>query len=335
VTRAALVVAAVLGVVTGCTHGTKEQPNADADQDRRPPSAATRPEGDATRAPLPWQQTVALPKSRSTRRFNITAPDPANHAFAFRIKQRPAAAQVFVKIKTSYGDLTVFDPNVQPFVSSEAIHCEDQGSSRDCLMRFPSLVAERAGRWTVVVEKLSDGPAEVRVEVEFSRVAAGAGTVSGDQGLASKERFDQNGIAFNYPHRWSVTVQPLSPATNPVYRFAVSSVPVQQTAADEGPCLPGVARQLPSGAVLAYLREALGADRTRSLPRMPQRPASFPLAHRTGGGLCGFAQGGGLWYPFKDGNRAFYLGVYVGPDASTASRRALKDLLDGIEVRAQ
>jgi hypothetical protein len=238
VTRAALVVAAVLGVVTGCTHGTKEQPNADADQDRRPPSAATRPESDATRAPLVWQQTVALPKSRSTRRFNITAPDPANHAFTFRIKQHPVAAQVFVRIKTSYGDLTVFDPDVQPFVSSDAIHCQDQGSSRACLMRFPSLVAERAGRWTVVVEKLSDAPADVRVEVEFSRVAARTDTTASSEGLESKQRFDASGIAFVYPKSWFVTVQPLSPATNPVYRFAVSSVPVQQTAADRGRACP-------------------------------------------------------------------------------------------------
>jgi hypothetical protein len=116
----------------------------------------------------------------------------------------------------------------------------------------------------------------------------------------------RTGIAFAYPSSWFVTVEPLSAATNPAYRFAVSSVSVRRTAADEGPCLPGVARQLPPDAVLAYLREALGVDRTRSLPRMPRRRAGFPLPPSTGDGLCGFQQGGGLWYPFKDANRAFY-----------------------------
>jgi hypothetical protein len=325
-----LVVAAVLGVVTGCTHGEGSAERGRGSE-RQPSSTATAPE----RARLLWQQSFALPESRSTRRFDITAPDPASHSFQVRIRQHPASAQVFVRIKTSYGDLSIFDPNVQPFMVSDAIDCEDREDSRACLMRFPNFVAERAGRWTVVVEKLSDPLADVRVEVEFSRVAARAGTtVSSDEDLESKGRFDANGIGFDYPSRWFVTVRPLSPATNPAYRFAVSSAPVRRTAADEGPCLPGVARQLPPDAVLAYLREALGADRTRALPRMPQRPARFPLPPPTGGGLCGFEQGGGRWYPFKNGDRAFYLGIHVGPEASTASRRALKGLLDGMEIRA-
>jgi hypothetical protein len=335
--RAAVVLAAALAVVTGCTHDTKEEPSAVTDEERQPPSAPSTQRGNSGPARLLWGQSFALPESRSTRRFRLTAPDPATHSFQVRIEQQPASPQVFVRIRTLFGELSVFDPNVQPFVTNDAIRCEDRGAGRSCLMTFPNFLAERAGRWTVVIEKLSKASANVHLEIKFTRVARSKSdtTASSGEGLAPKQRFDAKGIAFDYPSRWFVTVKPLSAATNPAYRFAVSSVPVRRTAADEGPCLPGLARQLPPDAVLAYLREALGADRTRSLPRMPQRPTSFPLPPRKGGGLCGFEQGGGRWYPFRDGNRAFYLGVHAGPGASTASRRALKKLFDGMEIRAR
>lgn len=148
------------------------------------------------------------------------------------------------------------------------------------------------------------------------------------------KRFDRQGIVFEYPDEWFATTRPLSNAVNPAYRFAVSSVPVRRTRADIGPCLPGIARQIPRDGILAFLREALGADRTRSLPRMPRRPASFRLPTRSGSYLCGFRHGHTRWIAFKDAGRAFYLGVYVGPEAPTAVRRALKRLLDGMEVRA-
>lgn len=166
------------------------------------------------------------------------------------------------------------------------------------------------------------------------------GAVLGPAGLAASsssagsqlERFDQSGIEFDYPSRWFVTVRPLSNAVNPKYRFAVSTVKVRRTGADTGPCLPGIAQQLPDGAVLAYLREALGADRARSLPRMQPRPRSFRLPTRTDRSLCGFGRGG-RWVPFKDAGRAFYLGVYVGSRASASSIRMLRRMLDGMEIR--
>lgn len=156
---------------------------------------------------------------------------------------------------------------------------------------------------------------------------------AGDPSSAGNQlgRFDRYGIAFEYPSGWFVTSRPLSNAGNPVYRFAVSSVPLRRTRADVGPCLPGIARQLPKDAVLAYLREALGSDRTRSLPRMPQRPRSFRLPTRTESFLCGLGLGS-RWIPFKESGRALYLGIYVGPRATAQARRALKRLLDGIRV---
>jgi hypothetical protein len=148
------------------------------------------------------------------------------------------------------------------------------------------------------------------------------------------DRFDRYGIAFEYPSRWFVATKPLSNGANPIYRFTVSSSPVRRTSADEGPCLPGVARQLRQTAVLAYLREALGADRALSLPRLPRRPRTFRLPTRADRSLCGFDRGS-RWVPFKDAGRAFYLGIYVGPNATVTTRRALQSLLDGMLIESR
>jgi hypothetical protein len=146
------------------------------------------------------------------------------------------------------------------------------------------------------------------------------------------KRFDRSGIAFDYPSGWFVTTRPLSNGVNPVYRFAVSTVRVRRTNQDIGPCLPGIARQLPRGAVLAFLREAVGADQTRSLPRMRSRPRSFRLPTRADSYLCGFA-GRTRWLPFKQAGRAFYLGIYVGPRAPASTKRSLKQLLDHMQIQ--
>lgn len=48
--------------------------------------------------------------------------------------------------------------------------------------------------------------------------------------------------------------------------------------------------------------------------------------------LCGFGTGG-RWIPFEESGRAFYLGVYVGPEATAETRLALRRLLDGMRIR--
>ncbi|MBD0329739.1 MAG: hypothetical protein ICV64_06515 [Thermoleophilia bacterium] len=320
--RAAFLAAAVLGVATGCTHRNDAAPNAAADGDA------------AGRAPLLWQRSLALPAGHSKRGFVIIAPDPAAHTFTVRVRH-PAAAQLVVTMETPSGHL-VFDSNIHPFVPSGAVDCQERRGRRTCVMRFPRLAGDRRGRWSVRFEKASERPANVRVEVAFSRVAAPAASLaSSDEASHSKRRFVAHGITFAHPRGWFVVTEPLSPSPNPAYRFAVSSVPVRRTPADEGPCLPGIARQLPSDGVLVYLREALGADRRRSLPRMPERPSRFPSPPRRGGGPCGFERGGGYWYGFAESGRTFYLGVHVGPDASRAARRAVSELVDGMAIRAR
>ena len=158
-------------------------------------------------------------------------------------------------------------------------------------------------------------------------------TVTPSSAGTGLEQFHRHGIAFQCPGSWFVTTRPLSNGVNPIYRFTVSSSPVRRTRADEGPCLPGVARQLPQRAVLAYLREALGSDRRISLPRVPRRPRSFRLPTSTDRSLCGFDRG--RWITFKESGRVLYLGVYVGPRATALARQVLARLLNrmGMEPR--
>ena len=158
-------------------------------------------------------------------------------------------------------------------------------------------------------------------------LAAKAATASSTGGR-SLRRFDRNGISFQYPRSWFVTTEPLSNGVDPTYRFTVSTHPVRRTADDLGPCLPGIGRQLPDDAVLAYVREAL-SGRATSLARMQRRPRSFHLT-QVDQGLCGFPRG--RWIPFKSGGRAFYLGLYVGKRAPQARAEALARLVDGMRI---
>lgn len=155
------------------------------------------------------------------------------------------------------------------------------------------------------------------------------------QSSGDLKQFSRYGITLEYPKSWFVTTRPITHAVNPVYRFTVSTSPVRRTPADTGPCAPGIAKQLPADGVLAYLREALGRhDVALSLSGMTPRPRHFPLPTASSTALCGWPRHG-LWLPFKAKGRAFYLGVYVGPRATAATRRALRHLLDGMQIRAR
>jgi hypothetical protein len=156
----------------------------------------------------------------------------------------------------------------------------------------------------------------------------------GVSAASAADRFAEHGITFEYPSAWVVTTEALSNGINPKYRFAVSTTPVHRTGQDLGPCLAGIAKQIPETAVLVYLREALGADRRASLPNMQPRPRSFRLPTRADASLPCFGRGG-RWVPFRTGGRAFYLGIYTGPNASSASIRAVERLLKGLRIAAR
>ena len=148
---------------------------------------------------------------------------------------------------------------------------------------------------------------------------------------APTTRFSDEGISFRYPSRWLVTTEPLSNGVNPTYRFAVSTTPIQRTPQDLGPCLAGIAKQLPPASVLVYLREALGADRRSSLPRMQPRPRRFRPPTRMDQSLPCFGRGG-RWVPFRSRGRAFYLGIWIGRDAPAVRVAAVRRLLDGLRI---
>jgi hypothetical protein len=148
---------------------------------------------------------------------------------------------------------------------------------------------------------------------------------------ASPRMFSSHGISFAYPSAWRATTKPLSNATEPVYRFAVGNFRFHRTPRDIGPCLSGIAKQRPRNGVLAFMRESLGADRRRSLPRTPARPKDISLPRRSEQAWC-LGRGTGE-IAFHESGRVFYLAISVGPTASRADKRRLHTLLNAMRIK--
>jgi hypothetical protein len=96
---------------------------------------------------------------------------------------------------------------------------------------------------------------------------------------ARQHAFSSHGISFAYPAAWHATSRPLSNGAEPVYRFAVGNFRFHRTSRDLGPCLQGIAKQRPKSGVLAFMREALGADARRA--RSTARPKDILLPRRS------------------------------------------------------
>jgi hypothetical protein len=148
---------------------------------------------------------------------------------------------------------------------------------------------------------------------------------------ASLRMFSSHGISFAYPSAWHATTKPLSNATEPVYRFAVGNFRFHRTPRDIGPCLSGIAKERPKNGVLAFMREALGADRRRSLPRTPSRPKHISLPRRSDQAWC--LGHGTREIVFHTAGRVFYLGMSVAPMASRADKRRLRTLLNAMRIK--
>lgn len=155
------------------------------------------------------------------------------------------------------------------------------------------------------------------------------GSASGASG--SLHIFSNRGISFAYPPAWHATTKPLSNATEPIYRFAVANFRFHRTPRDVGPCLSGIAKQRPRNGELAFMREALGADRRRSLPRTPARPKDISLPRRSEQAWC--LGRGTRAIAFHEAGRVFYLAISVGPTASRADKRRLHALLNAMRIR--
>ena len=167
----------------------------------------------------------------------------------------------------------------------------------------------------------------VSAAVALLLAAAATGTA------AAVKRYDRHGVSFTYPAAWVVTTRPLSNVTNPRYRVTVSTAPVERTPRDEGPCLPGIAGQLPKDAVLMYVMEALGSDPDRLPSPDAAAPSELPSPGTLGQRLVRLQAVAVFGCPSSPVDAAFYLGIYVGPRApSTAREQALHRLLDGMRI---
>jgi hypothetical protein len=152
------------------------------------------------------------------------------------------------------------------------------------------------------------------------------------QAKTELERFDRLGISFQYPRTWFVTTDRLSNGWDPDYRFAASTVPLMRTRDDNGPCLPGIARQLPRDAALVFLREYRGASRRRALPRLDPLPRRLALTRD--GVMCGLGRPAlGVWLGFRAAGRAFVLAAHLGPRATKDTERELRRLVASLRIR--
>jgi hypothetical protein len=183
-------------------------------------------------------------------------------------------------------------------------------------------VAE-AGSLGVSVRRHVVGKGTIAAAVAALVLSAATAASAGDE-----RHFERKGIGFDYPASWYVTTRPLSNGVQPIYRFALANFRVHRTPRDLGPCLEGIARQRRPDRVLAFMREATGTD--AKLDRFPRRPRSFPLPRRDDQVACLGPGTSGLL--FRDSGRAFYLWISVGPNASAADKRALRQSLDGMTI---
>ena len=152
-----------------------------------------------------------------------------------------------------------------------------------------------------------------------------AGPTPAGQPLAS---FERHGIVLTYPRAWRATDRPLSNGREPVSRFALGNFAFRRTSRDSGPCLAGIAKQRPPGGVLAYAREARGADKI--LARFPKRPTRLRLPTQVDNAAC--LGGGTRQTHFKENCRAFYLWISIGERASARDRAALARALNGLRI---
>jgi hypothetical protein len=179
-----------------------------------------------------------------------------------------------------------------------------------------------SGIWT---RPLGLGPICVLITLG---VLTSVGAVSAQANAASKDRFSNRGISFAYPPSWYATTKPLSNGIEPVYRFAVGSFRFHRTARDIGPCLQGIASQRPKTGVLAFMREALGADARRA--RAGPRPYVFRLPRSSDQAAC--LGPGSTEVIFRAAGRIFYLWVSVAPKASALARAQLRLLLNSMKI---
>ena len=142
---------AVVLAVPACTGGGSSS--------RVPPSPGKT--GTSATAEQPQTARLVLSAGRSSARYQITAPSPANYSFDVTVTA-PVSADISVNISTWYGAiLTILDSTRNKDV------CSRHGAENICFKRFPFLPAQRAGTWTIIASKQSGPAAAVHATVTF------------------------------------------------------------------------------------------------------------------------------------------------------------------------
>jgi hypothetical protein len=111
----------------------------------------------------PQAVDLRLDAGSASAHHGIVAPSPKHHTFDVRINA-PARLNVTVWLRTTYGTwlgVTTSTKNSQG--------CRTARSQEHCLIRFPILEAQPAGRWTVLASKRSGPAAIVRITITFAR----------------------------------------------------------------------------------------------------------------------------------------------------------------------
>ncbi len=144
-------------------------------------------------------------------------------------------------------------------------------------------------------------------------------------------RFNRDGVSFQVPKDWQLTLGRINGVSDPVMVFTVSTFRLQVEVASSGICSRALQRAWRSdGAYVQLTEERDGASRKRMLGRVPPRPKHFRLVAKGSGGLCTPPNSGAL--AFQEKGRAFYVFYGFGPQASRGTRAAALALLDNMRI---
>jgi hypothetical protein len=152
------------------------------------------------------------------------------------------------------------------------------------------------------------------------------------EGASATASFKRDGIAFQVPSGWSLTLRRINGVTDPVTVFTLSSFRLRAGGtASGGLCSVPLQRAWrPGGGYVQLTEERDGASLKRMLRRVPHRPKHFVLNAKGGGGLCTPPNSGELF--FQEHGRAFYIFYGFGRKAPRRIRTQATAVLDRMQI---
>lgn len=152
------------------------------------------------------------------------------------------------------------------------------------------------------------------------------------QGASANATFDREGIAFQVPRGWSLTLGRINGVVDPVTVFTVSTFRLRAGRRSSGGVCSAPLRRAwrADGGYVQLTEERDGASLKRMLRRVPLRPRHFVLDARGGGGLCTPPDSGEL--VFRAHGRGFYVFYGFGRQAPKRIRAQAVALLDAMRI---